>query len=249
MAITVPNGVELWRGPSRITGEDIGVVAVGVVSPSSNRKTGPMIQVYILPVDRSPLDAYQDDRARAVCGGCPLAEACYVRLDRGPSIVWNQWTDGAYPAGSARDLTGRSIRFGAWGDPCAAPLPVWSGLRRVSSNTSGYTHLAHERRNWRYRRYMMASCETIEDARALWARGWRTYRVMAPDESAGPGEVGCPGAEENGRRTICYSCKLCRGAGSARSVGARIHGGPQGTLETRYSKVLERIKNGRGSDG
>lgn len=52
---------------------------------------------------------------------------------------------------------------------------------------------------------LIASCETLEDAIALQASGWRTARVAAHEDRK-PGEVIC---RYNLDKTPCSKCKLC----------------------------------------
>ena len=46
-----PNGAIIYRGPSLLDGKPIVVIAVGLNSSSKNRKTGNMLQTYILRDD------------------------------------------------------------------------------------------------------------------------------------------------------------------------------------------------------
>lgn len=73
--------VELWRGPSRIDGEEIVLVATGA-SPlqgeqSGNRKTGRMVQTYILPVAVPPSEAVKTGADVSVCGDCELRPSAH----------------------------------------------------------------------------------------------------------------------------------------------------------------------------
>jgi hypothetical protein len=43
-----PNSVIFYRGPSQLTGDPIVAVLTGLVTRSSNAKTGPMLQTWIL---------------------------------------------------------------------------------------------------------------------------------------------------------------------------------------------------------
>ena len=68
--------VELWRGPSRIDGKQIVLLATGA-SPlegeqSGNRKTGAMVQTYIMPLDVPPSEAVATGADVSVCGDCEL---------------------------------------------------------------------------------------------------------------------------------------------------------------------------------
>ena len=53
------NGYILWEGASLIDGAPIVVIATGFASRSTNRKTGGMVQTYILRRDIDPVSAVQ----------------------------------------------------------------------------------------------------------------------------------------------------------------------------------------------
>jgi hypothetical protein len=129
MGALTPQGYELWRGPARYTRQPIVVIATGYGRPSSNEKTGPMVQTYILLQDESPVEAVKSGADKAICGDCafrPLLAkqagteqaACYVNKGHGPLAVWRAWTIGRYPtiepraAGEHAAALGRPIRVG-----------------------------------------------------------------------------------------------------------------------------------------
>ena len=66
------NGVVLYRGPSRLDGAPIVVVATGLQRPSENEKTGPMVQTWILRSDEHPVSAVHSGADASICGDCPL---------------------------------------------------------------------------------------------------------------------------------------------------------------------------------
>ena len=68
--------VEAWKGKSPIDGGDIVLIITGL-SPlkskqSQNRKTGPLVQSYILRQDMAPVVAMMQGMDRSICGDCPL---------------------------------------------------------------------------------------------------------------------------------------------------------------------------------
>ena len=94
-----PNGLVIYDGPSMINSEPIIMIAVGFKSKSTNKKTGGMIQTYILLKNESPLDALKTGADVAICGGCihrPKVEkvgqyiersskrSCYVQVGQAP---------------------------------------------------------------------------------------------------------------------------------------------------------------------
>ena len=58
-----PNGYILWRGPSLLDGSPIVVIAI---KKSGNRKTGRMLQTYILRADQTPVEAIRSGAGAAL---------------------------------------------------------------------------------------------------------------------------------------------------------------------------------------
>ena len=213
----LPDGVCIWKGPSRIDGSPIVVLAS---MRSANPKTGNMVQTWILRSDISPLDAVRTGQDSSICGSCPhrgdgtgKGRTCYVNVGHAPRGVWAAWQRGKYPDASPSDLprigAGRMVRLGAYGDPAAVPVEVWTALLSRASGNTGYTH------QWRQfpdlRALCMASCDSETDAREAWAAGWRSFRVRTDSAPTIPGEVVCPASDEGGKRTTCDRCGLCMG--------------------------------------
>src|SRR5687767_8863532 len=57
----------LYDGPSQLNGTPIVVVAG---ASTSNRKTGPMVQIWILTRDVDPIAAVKSGADSAICGDC-----------------------------------------------------------------------------------------------------------------------------------------------------------------------------------
>lgn len=68
----VPQGVVLYEGPSMLDGEPIVAIATGMQTPSTNRKTGEMVQVHILLQKEHPSVAQNSGADSSICGNCPL---------------------------------------------------------------------------------------------------------------------------------------------------------------------------------
>ena len=209
-------GIELWRGPSAFDGAPIVALAV---FHSANRKTGDMVQTYILRADTVPTDAVRTGDDAAICGNCPhrrTAEgtrSCYVNVGQSVNAVYRTFMAGKYPrvplADAARMVRGRGVRLGAYGDPAMVPDSVWRGFIAEASGHTGYTH------QWRtataFRDLCMASVDSDAEARMAWANGWRTFRVREASDATIPGEVTCPASKEAGAKTQCDRCRLCAG--------------------------------------
>jgi hypothetical protein len=214
-----PLGVVLYDGPSRINGRPIVVIAT---FKTKNRKTGQLIQTWIMPANESPVDAARAGTDDSVCGTCPFrpieTDLCYVTLGQAPLGIWRAWKRGIYPTADfrtrgTRDLfADRRVRAGAWGDPVAAPLSMWQKLFRYSAGHVGYTH------QWaafpEFAPYLMASVHSPFEASCAADLGWRTFRTRNPDMPVLDNEVICPASDEGGHTRTCSTCMACNGNAS-----------------------------------
>jgi hypothetical protein len=235
-------GVVLWEGPSSWDGSPIVVLATGLVAPSQNRKTGAMVQVFIVRSDVSPMDALRDGSDDAICGACPLrgqfvdgkrvGRACYVNVGQSVSSVWAAYARGSYPRVSLAEgralLAGRKVRLGAYGDPAMVPFDVFDALTSDVSMWTGYTH------QWRtcdqrFSGLLMASADGTSDYREARAAGWRSFVVVGASAALPTGTVECLATREAGPQRQCADCGLCAGSrrgsvSGAVSVAIRAHG-------------------------
>lgn len=224
------NGLIVYDGPSKLTGEPIVAIVTGLNRKSSNPKTRDMLQLWILPRDVSPVEAHYGGNDRLICGDCPIKRGCYVEWKNVPQKVWHAFQAGRYrhydKSADRHLFSGRKIRLGACGDPAAVPYRLCKHLVSLCVGHTGYTHQWRKRRFWRFSRLVMASCESWPDACKASLQGWRTFRV-APKGGRPfkPHEVSCPASEEMGHRTTCERCTLCAGTTSnGRSVVIVAHG-------------------------
>ena len=244
--MTKPTGFVIYEGPSLLTGEPI--VAICTLE-SSNDKTGNMLQVWYLRQDIDPITANRMGADRAICGNCPkmgipqpdkdtglaAERECYVDLGRAPMGIYGCYRRGGYPrafghAEIARIGRGREVRFGAYGDPAAVPKYINDSLASESAGWTAYSHQS----NWEGSGFdgarMMVSADTLEAARAAWAQGHRTYRVVGTvAEIDRKHESLCPGSDEyramTGKHVHCIDCMLCHGDDPvAKSIAIPTHG-------------------------
>ena len=225
---------EFWRGVG-LDGAPVVAFAVGLKSKSVNRKTGAMVQVYIVRADMSPLDASRLGLDRSVCGDCDLRwftwrirkletgetrAKCYVNVGW-LTVMWNSWAAGKMPRispaelGDIIDESGMPVRQGAYGDPAVLPAAVWEQLDRGRG-----TSYSHQWRNANVQRFAMASVTTLEEASEARALGYRTYRVDLEEVGAQEGEIMCP---HESRGVSCADCGLCNGQRGAGSKNIVIH--------------------------
>lgn len=218
-----------WKGPSAFDGSPVQVALTGLVDPSGNTKTGPMVQAYIIPDGPHPVLAQRAGADVGVCGDCPgrwTAERwCYVTPFPLLSIA-RSIREGKVPHLTDREaldaVAGRPLRMGAYGDPAALPYSWWWSLAKRASMWTGYTH-AWRDCDWRFAEFTMASVEWAQDALAAQAKGWRTFRAKPPESRLLATEIMCP-AQTKG--TTCVECGLCNGqkGRSAANIAIDAHG-------------------------
>lgn len=224
------NGAIVWRGVSQIDGGEIVMIVTGLASGSANRKTGDMVQTWILRADMDPIDAMKLDLDRSICGDCPLrgyqdqaqgkrvGRACYVNVGQAPLSIWRAFARGTYPVMDALEVAelidGRGIRLGSYGDPSLVPLQVLRDLVSTSKVRTGYTH------QWRnvdagYRELLMASADTVADRRDARLAGWRSFVVLPANGVKPEGAVECAATRERNRLN-CFDCGMCSGVKAGR---------------------------------
>lgn len=220
------NGIILYEGPSMLDGKPIVVIATG----STNRKTGGMLQTWIMRADVEPHAAVKTGDDASVCGDCPhRGTTCYVVVFQAPLSVYRAFKRGSYrkagDLGTIRAVgKGKAVRLGSYGDPAAVPVEVLEALTADAASHTGYTH------QWRKADHLkglcMASCDTEADRVEAKATGWRTFRVRAEGADKMEGEIACPASDEAGNRTTCERCGLCAGLRkwSGKDITIQVHG-------------------------
>jgi hypothetical protein len=231
-----PNAAVVWEGPSRLDGSLVVVIAAGLRPLTSpNVKTGDMVQLYILPLDVDPRVATKTGEDAAVCGTCPHRPSgelgdCYVNVAWAPRNLWLMYHRGGMPRVAPSELAGAAVRFGAWGDPAAVPLDVWSPIVAGAFTHTGYTQewprLDEAEWGW-----LMASVASTRMRDRAQRRGWRTFRVEYGSDPGEPvNERECLAAAHG---VTCIACGGCGGTNHPRPTSFRIraHGfryGPAG---------------------
>ena len=226
------SGFVLYEGPSRFDGAPIVVIAV---MHSENRKTGDMVQTYILRSHVDPVRALADGRDASICGDCmhrpgEHGRTCYVNVGQSVLSVWRAYRRGRYPrdpAAAARACAGRMVRLGTYGDPAAVPVRTWRDLLANAAGHTGYTHAWRTRRGQSLRGIAMASADTAAEFERARAAGWRTFRVRTAAEPLRERELVCPASAENSTGRTCATCGACDGAARGpeqASVAIIVHG-------------------------
>ncbi len=221
----------IYNGPSLLDGKPIVVIAT---YSNRNKKTGHVVQTYILRADLNPLEASKTGEDFSICGNCTMrgevttdpqrkqakGRRCYVNLGQGVLIVYKSYLRGVYKEGAARDMgRGRFVRVGTYGDPAAVPSHVWDELLAEADTWTAYSHQS----GWRPD-IAMQSADSHADAIAHWKAGRRTFRVIKDlDHLDKAKEALCPASKEAGRRVQCTACKLCKGSSLAKSIAIVEH--------------------------
>jgi hypothetical protein len=209
----------IYDGLSEFNGQP--VLAI-LTEKTSNRKTGPIGQLWMLSKKDKPVNAAKTGKDEAVCGDCPMRHckggACYVNIGRGPQAIWKAWKRGRYSKGKAP--LGLKVRLGAYGDPAVLPYNVVKSLLdETKAKHTGYTHLWRTC-DQRFRNILMASCETKEDRLEAKKMGWRTFRVVEDYDDLEDGESVCSN-EMLGLQ--CNDCMQCSGSNGPDLV-IKVHG-------------------------
>lgn len=227
----------IYRGPSLMDGAPIVVLAQ---SNSHNRKTGDMVQTYIIRSDIDPISASRTGQDSSICGDCihrgkpsdkatgqAIDRTCYVTLAHGPLGKYKAFKRGAYPEAFGHNAIraiglGRMVRLGTYGDPAAVPNYIWESLIDAAQGWTAYTH----GKSNPMPQHIMTSADSLPQAQAAWSRGERTFRVIKALGDVVKGrEVLCPASDEAGKRATCETCKLCAGASvKGKSVAIVAHG-------------------------
>lgn len=238
-----PSGCVLARGLSAFDGSPVVAIAVGFGRTSHNRKTGPLIQVYVLPEAWRPSTGLGLRVDSGICGACKHRPAglgtCYVDVAKGADIVWRSYRAGIY--GELHDVKSALgpepvMRLTAYGDCAALPLAIWRPMvdlvRSKKGTVLGYTH------HWRtaeagFQDFCMASVDSVGEQHSASAMGWRTFRIRSTHESLGVGENQCPADSyadvrglcgEEKHAITCMDCKMCSGGTAGPNISLVPHG-------------------------
>lgn len=234
-------GLVLYEGPSLLNQKPIVVIATGLLHSSVNKKTGDMIQTWILPQDNNPVEASKIGIDDAVCGDCKHRRysggACYVNLGQAPLNIWKTWKNGKYPVYSDDYLhlfKGRKIRLGAYGEPSAVPTNIWLKILSVTDSHTGYTHQWNNDKinAAELQKICMASVDSEDEFLKATNSGWRTFRVKLPDSPKFKYEFVCPASEEENKRLTCEDCMACNG--NPRGKGGSVTINAHGAIKKRY---------------
>ena len=231
------NSAIVYRGPSELDGAPIVVIATGFTGNSANKKTGAVVNTWILRSDMEPTEARMTGADSSICGNCRnRVGSCYVELYRAPLTIFRKFQRGEYQEVALIELpsltAGKPLRIGTYGDPAAVPHEVWDALVSRASHWTGYTH------QWRTAKHLqwlcMASVDNASERAEAMAMGWRTFRVRVQDEPLLPSEFICPASAEAGKKTTCEECNSCDGSRQQKGTPVIIVHGITGKQRTFF---------------
>lgn len=216
-----PLGYILQESLSPIDGSPIVVI---LTMTSSNRKTGPMCQVWILRSDINPVEAVKSGADVSICGNCPhrlklvdgkLIRSCYVNIGQAPLAVWRAYQAGKYQSdlhglAARKAVEGRKVRWGAYGDPALVDPLIFRIINNAAAGHTGYTHQWREPFAQWATGHLQASCDGFKDYLEASRLGWKTFAVIPKGATSYSGKL-CPATAENSEAQ-CISCTLCDGA-------------------------------------
>jgi hypothetical protein len=243
----------LWAGPSAIDGAPIGLFVSGLANRSRNRKTGAMVQTYIMRLDVDPVQAIKLGLDGSICGTgknrCPhmlqertnaagkvkLVRTCYVNVGQGPLTIWRAWERGNVPMPDIHTVqraiaaTGRPLRMGAYGDPAAIPQHVWESILPFATGRTGYTHQWNNKVGWWLKGTVMASCDSPSDHWNAVDAGWGTFTVLPHENfkllfSGLTRTTSCPSDPRFKDLFKPIPCNECLKCDGTRNVAIRAHG-------------------------
>lgn len=197
----------------------------------SNRKTGNMAQVWILRSDINPVEALNTGEDVSICGDCPHrkqadgSRSCYVNVGQAPNSVYKAYKAGKYVKDpmcleSRKAVKGRSIRFGAYGDPAIIRPIIVDTLIKACKTHTGYTHQWRQSFADAFKGKFMASVDGANDYIDAMLSGWQTFSVVPKGYKPSNIKL-CPATVTNSKAT-CLTCSLCNGAKT--SVYVEAHG-------------------------
>lgn len=237
--LKLKDSVVIYKGISLLDNETpIMVVMNGYNKDSQNTKTGPLVQIYILPIDILPKDAYFEG-SPSVCGDCKYNgnNGCYVNWANIRPI----WNSARSQNPVSREITkeitrGLRIRVGAAGDPAAVPSSFWEDILSTCDTFTGYTHQWHNPEFASLSRLFVASTDSNEETKQANEKGFSCFEVF-DNEPPSDKSILCLATDEtktkDGLPFSCSTCMLCNGKGKGKNIHVQLHGASNTVAKAR----------------
>lgn len=231
-------GFILYDGPSMLDGAPIVVIAT---LSTSNRKTGDMVQTWIIRSDIDPVTSSKMGKDVSICGNCPHRQntggACYVNIGQAPNQIYKSYIRGRYAKFDielhGQYLSSRKVRLGAYGDPSAVPFDIFKTITEIAQSHTGYTHqIAHKNFDKRYLSICQVSADTPKQALKYQSMGAKTFRVALPNDGLFDNEIECL-ADSKGLQ--CVDCGLCDG--QTKNIAIAVHGSRASSFKSNLIAV------------
>ena len=224
-------------------------VVTCLVKPSSNRKTGYVIQTYF--IDKARLSS-QPKVFGSKCHDCNAVEYCYVTRDKmSVRKALTNLIDGnktSYKLVSFEQALqaikmspNTSIRIGTYGDPSIMDVDDLISICKAKPQLS-YTHFWQDENLQDLKKICMASTASMYEDLEAKALGWRTFRVrLTKDDPILPSAIQCL---YESRNVQCVKCGLCDGIAlentrkNESDIWVYGHGSSHKTL---YGEIKKRI--------
>lgn len=225
---------------SAIDNSDIVVIATGIARKSTNDKTGPMMQVWIIRSDINPVEAIVTGNDCSICGNCPHRgdethkRTCYVNVPKAVLSIYRAYKRGSYQKwdGSLDLFENADIRWGAYGDPSLISPEIVQRINSVAKMWTGYTHQWKNPFAAQFKSFFQASCDSLDDKSTAQSAGWGTFTVTPQGydiKNLGKVTV-CPASLSD--KVKCIDCGKCNGAFEyARQVVIPAHGKAAGDVQ------------------
>lgn len=211
----------IWEGQSLLdSSADIRVFLTGRSARRSvNRKTGEVLQTYILLRDTDPVGGVKSGADEAICGDCvhrSSPRTCYVNVGQAPLAIYRG--KHVVVPNINEIAAGHIVRLGAYGDPAAVPFGIWQLLLDKAEGWLGYTH------QWRscdqrLKQYCMASVDSLTEYDEAHRLGWRCFFVGRSLDDKPERAALCPASAEAGKKMQCADCMHCSGLKGRRAIG------------------------------
>jgi hypothetical protein len=209
----------LYKGKSTINGDEIISIVTNIKNFSKNVKTGPVLQHYVFYLNDLPYNSMLDQKDEAICGDCKhRGKSCYVLTHQLFPIYLSALKAERLNTKTKNYIIKRNfqLRLGAYGNPDSIPFEAFEEILNICPQPLGYTH------NWqncdpRWKNYLMASVDTLEEKNLANKMGWKTFRVKVATDKKLKDEIICPYQATDGE-VQCVDCKLCSKGGSKNIV-------------------------------